>query len=395
MGSRVVFGDQADAETGQQADGSRDEDAQAGVGLAAQGEVAGQEVVDEQVHDGDHDGGRAEFALVQAGLGIAALLDRDHEGAEDRDDDARARDDEGQGDEDRIVDARHEDAGAQHHGTEDGAHVGFEEVGAHSRHVAHVVAHVIGDGGRIEGMVLGNPRLYLAHQVGAHVGRLGVDSPAHAGEEGDGRSTQREAGDDVQHPADTGFVDPEKPRVENEQAAEAQDTQAHHVQAHDRPAGKGHVQCLGQSGPRRVGRPRIGPYGHAHAQESGQAGSQGAGDEGQGDEGAGLDLAHVRHGQQHSHDHDEYRQDPVLRLQEGHGAFGNAGTDGFHPVRPLILPVDPGRPPDSVDQSQQARDDHTVHQLVLDHVPLPSPLKPVCPDDYTHRGRVKEPALCS
>ena len=74
--------------------------------------------------------------------------------------------------------------------------IGLEEVGAHAGDVAHVVAHVVGDGGGVAGVVLGDAGLDLAHQVGAHVGGLGVDAAAHAGEQRDGGGAHGEAGDD-------------------------------------------------------------------------------------------------------------------------------------------------------------------------------------------------------
>ena len=63
-------------------------------------------------------------------------------------------------------------------GGDDGDDVGLEQVGGHAGAVAHVVAHVVGDGGGVAGVVLGDARLDLAHQVGAHVGRLGEDAAA-------------------------------------------------------------------------------------------------------------------------------------------------------------------------------------------------------------------------
>ena len=56
--------------------------------------------------------------------------------------------------------------------------VGLEQVGAHAGAVADVVAHVVGDGGGVAGVVLGNAGLDLADQVGAHVGGLGEDAAA-------------------------------------------------------------------------------------------------------------------------------------------------------------------------------------------------------------------------
>ena len=45
--------------------------------------------------------------------------------------------------------------------------VGLEQVGGHAGAVADVVAHVVGDGGGVAGVVLGDARLDLADQVGA------------------------------------------------------------------------------------------------------------------------------------------------------------------------------------------------------------------------------------
>ena len=42
-------------------------------------------------------------------------------------------------------------------------------------HVTDVVAHVVGDHGRVARVVLGNAGFHLAHQVGPDVGGLGVD----------------------------------------------------------------------------------------------------------------------------------------------------------------------------------------------------------------------------
>ena len=72
---------------------------------------------------------------------------------------------------------------AQRRGRDDGANIGLVQVGAHTGHVAHVVAHVVGDGGGVPGVVLGDTGLHLAHQVGAHVGGLGEDAAAHTGEQ--------------------------------------------------------------------------------------------------------------------------------------------------------------------------------------------------------------------
>ena len=77
-------------------------------------------------------------------------------------------------------------------GGSDAADIGLIKIGAHAGHVAHVVAHVVGNDGGVAGVVLGDAGLHLAHEVGAHVGRLGEDAAAHAGEQGHGGSAHAE-----------------------------------------------------------------------------------------------------------------------------------------------------------------------------------------------------------
>jgi hypothetical protein len=71
---------------------------------------------------------------------------------------------------------------ADQHGGHGGDGIGLEQVGGHTGTVTHVVAHVVGDGGGVSGVVFGNPGFDLAHQVGAHVGTLGEDTTAQTGE---------------------------------------------------------------------------------------------------------------------------------------------------------------------------------------------------------------------
>ena len=51
----------------------------------------------------------------------------------------------------------------QDHGGGRSAHKALQKVGAKARHVAHVVAHVVSDGGGVSGIVLGDVGLRLAH----------------------------------------------------------------------------------------------------------------------------------------------------------------------------------------------------------------------------------------
>ena len=74
--------------------------------------------------------------------------------------------------------------------------VALEQVGGHAGAVAHVVAHVVGDGGRVAGVVLGDAGLDLADEVGADVGRLGEDAAADPQEQGEQRAAEAEADED-------------------------------------------------------------------------------------------------------------------------------------------------------------------------------------------------------
>ena len=154
---------------------------------------------------------------------------------------------------------------AQSEGGDYGPHVAFKEVGAHACHVTHIVTHIVGDDGGVAGVVLRNTGLHLAHQVGAHVGGLGVDTAAHTGEKGYGGGAQGESEEYVVIAGDYVY-----------QAA-AQKTQAHHAHAHDGAAGKGDGQGLYHAALHGgVGGADIGPGGHPHAEKAGQHGEPGA-----------------------------------------------------------------------------------------------------------------------
>ena len=84
---------------------------------------------------------------------------------------------------------------AQRGGGDDRADIALEEVGAHAGHVADVVAHVVGNHGRVAGIVFGDARFDLADQVRADIGRLGVDAATDTGKEGDAAGAKAKTGD--------------------------------------------------------------------------------------------------------------------------------------------------------------------------------------------------------
>ncbi len=83
-----------------------------------------------------------------------------------------------------------------------GDRVTLEQVGGHAGAVPHVVPHVVGDGGGVARVILGDAVLDLAHQVGTHVRRLGEDAAAEPAEDTDqrGAEAQAEQGLEVHRP---------------------------------------------------------------------------------------------------------------------------------------------------------------------------------------------------
>ena len=119
------------------------------------------------------------------------------EDADDRGDHADGpggdREDQAEG---RVGADRLEGGHAEDDRGDEGDLVGLEQVGGHAGAVADVVAHVVGDGGRVAGVVLGDAGLDLAHEVGADVGRLGEDAAADPEEQGEQRAAEAEADQD-------------------------------------------------------------------------------------------------------------------------------------------------------------------------------------------------------
>ena len=303
---------------------------------------------------------RDPVAQVQGALHVAAFLDPHHQDADEREEDAHARDHHGQQDgaHPAEVVARGHDLAAQHHGRQDGRHVAAEQVGAHAGHVAHVVAHVVGDGGRVARVVLGNARLDLAHQVGAHVGRLGVDAAAHAGKERNALGAQREAREHLQRalhlqPVGRGAVH-EHPVEDDEQPAQPQHGQPGHAHPHHRAAGERHFQRLAQAGARGLRGAHVGLGGDAHADEAGQRGEQGTEQERADDGGVRPLVRKAQVAQEQAGDHREHGQDPVLGLEEGEGPVRDVAGNGAHALVAGVLPRHPGRAPQGVQQGQHA-----------------------------------------
>ena len=118
--------------------------------------------------------------------------------------------------------------------------VRLEEIGTHAGDVADVVANIVGDDGRVVGVILVDVLLDLADEVRADVRGLGVDAAGDAGEEGDGGGAEAEAGEALHH---LGRVREEvrQERVARRRAGEAE---ADDGKAHDGAGGEGDGEAV-------------------------------------------------------------------------------------------------------------------------------------------------------
>ncbi len=170
---------------------------------------------------------------------------------------------------------------AQGHGGEDGSAVALVEVCAHACNVTHVVTDVIGDGGGVAGIVLGEIGLDLTHKVCAHVCGLGVDAAADTCEEGLGGCTHSEGqhggGDDDQFLGHGGLV--HESVQHDEPDGDIQKAKAYHGETHDGTGAERHLQAGVKRAAGCIGRAAGSISCGAHPDEAGKAAEETAGEE--------------------------------------------------------------------------------------------------------------------
>ena len=286
--------------------------------------------------------------LLRAALRRAPFLDPDELDADGRGHRAAGGQHQGKQSQAELDDVGGFGGQAQDHATQDGGHEGLVQVGAHAGHVADIVAHVIGDGGGIAGVVFGDARFHLAHQVRAHVGGLGVDAAAHAREQGYARGAQGEARKDGQDLVlEVGRVPAEEMDVHVDDAGDAAKGQAHHAHAHHGSAREGHLERLVEAHCRGLGGAHVGLGGDLHAEESRQCRTDGA--EGEGD-GFPAEHALVPQEQQGGSADHERNQHLVFPEQERHGSLGHVSADF---LELLVLDGKAEHPPGFVEREDQ------------------------------------------
>ena len=220
--------------------------------------------------EGDRgDEARQDQALVQGPLDVVGRR-ADRERADDRGDDRHAAEHERVQRDRRLLLERQD---AEEHDRDGGDRVGLEQVGRHAGAVADVVAHVVGDHGRVARVVLRDAGLDLADEVGADVGRLREDAAAETGEHRDQRAAEAEADERVDglllRLADERGEDPVV-------AGDADQREADDEQARDRAAAEGDGERRRDAAARRLGDAGVRAHRDVHADVAGRAGEDAA-----------------------------------------------------------------------------------------------------------------------
>ena len=185
---RVVAGDVDEGQARENADDARVEEPVPRVLLV-------QQRVGDERHEHDREPGGDVEAQVEGVHRVAFLSPPHHEDAGDAGDEPEGADDEREHHPGDVLRGK-VDRDAEDHRSDVLRGRRLEEIGASAGAVAHVVADQVRDHGRVPRIVLGDPRLDLADEIGAQIGGFGVDPAAELGEERHERSAEAEADDE-------------------------------------------------------------------------------------------------------------------------------------------------------------------------------------------------------
>ena len=350
-----ILGQFADEATGHQAGTDTARDTEAHEAEKRQGETNhrnGGRTAPERQREGFHQGFH---------VGIVAAAHE--EATDDGQNRADTRHNHGGGheiDRQMEISALHADGRSQRGGGQNRTAIRFVQIGTHAGDVADVVADIVRDGGRVARVVFGDAGFHLADQVGAHIGRLGVDAAADTGEEGLGRGPHAEGdhrGGHMHQFFQFGAMSRNNRHAENLPGlrivqpggridefvendvpqADVEQTQAHHDQTHHRSRTKGDPQTMIEILTGTLGRPGGGIRRGAHAEIPAQAAEQTPGQEGDGNKGI-LNAEKRQHGQNDREAEKDHRHDLVLAKQIRHGTLAHVAGDLFHAVVALAGP---------------------------------------------------------
>ena len=187
-----------------------------------------------------------DHALVERAHDRLALAETHEIRADDRGDDADGAD--GERVEHHLHDAiaAGEVDGGEHHGGDHRHHIGLEQIGRHAGAVADIVADVVGDGGRVARIVLGDAGFDLADEIAADIGALGEDAAAEPGEDGDERGAEAESDQRIDHLARGGAIADEL-REDEEIDGDAEQSEAGDEKPGDGAGAESEAQPVGKA----------------------------------------------------------------------------------------------------------------------------------------------------
>ncbi len=248
----------------------------------------------------------------------------------------------------------------QHHGDR-GDGVGLEQIRCHTGAVANVVANIVGDHGRVAGVILGDSGLDLPDEVGPDVGGLREDAAAEPGEDRDQRTAEGEP-DEVVDRRVGRVAEPvgEHPVV----ARDAEQTEAHDEQACHRAGPERDVERGLQASLRRLCRAHVGAHGDVHPDEARGRRQHGADQEA--DRRPPAELV-VEAEQEERHDRDD-RDRLVLPAQIRVGAFLDGTADLLHPLVSGRLLEEPVRQCQAVRHRDPRADEREENGVILEEV---------------------------
>ena len=220
----------------------------------------------EHTHGGDRHGHiRTEMQRLAEGLRVCRCPASDEERADNRSDHADERNEHREDEEFNfahiagLLGADRSSECNERDGSDDRPGVRLEQVGAHASDVADVVADVVGDGGRVARIILGDAGFDLADEVSADVGSLGEDAAANAGEQRDRRCTEAVGRHDLEGVVDFQHRDEHDVGAHEAEQCETGDGEAHHGAAAECDRKRLARTLLG-----RLGGASVGHSGHCH-----------------------------------------------------------------------------------------------------------------------------------
>ncbi len=235
----------------------------------------------------------------------------------------------------------------EHHGGDERHDIGLEQIGGHAGAIADIVAYVIGDGGWVAWVVLGDTGLDLADEIAADIGALGEDAAAETGEDRDQRGAEAERDERVDD-FTRGWVEAHEMGEHQEIDGDAEKRQARHEEAGDGTGAEGEAQPGGEALGRCLRRAHIGAHRDVHADIA--RGTRQHGADGEAD---GLRDAEQEGEQEEDGDADN-GDGGVLAGEIGLGAFLDGGGDFLHARRAGIGGENRFRGYESVDNGERS-----------------------------------------